>query len=415
MAGFVFKEAVLPGELVESEVPWFGDVPDVGRVVPEMGVVPRLVFGGEDDADRLLVPRWWQVDDLAGLAPLWAGEACGKIFLAAGARPPVPDGSSDGSNDGGAVVAAFGVDGGPQVWGGGVPQFPFHVVPMEGRLAVLKNAEGLWRRLDWAPLGVFDVFHGRELGDAFRRYTLWCVVVGCYVVLYSTAADKGDVLMQDGAAARWPFSHWLRAGRGVLGAPEDVVFPKGGEGYMGGADLHMPAGFLRLSPLPWQFAGEELALPGDVAGAGGGVLEGQFYAGNAVSVAPRYLAGFDNSLVFRAFDEAYLAAGGMSGGYGKVDKGVARELSVGLVQGYATEHYSVDPLLHEGLGRVFPDGAEEGTLWWTHPNRFVVAFSLHLDAGAGTVWPHWVAVCLAAAPSGCVLSASCCVCYNYWD
>lgn len=421
MSEVVFKEGVLLSELTEADVPWGGDVPEVGRVLP-MGqevaaFFPRLVFGAMDDADRAKVPAWRQVDDLGGLVPLWAGEAAGKVFLHAGESAPAA-GSPDDEELQCSPVAAVGLDGSVQGWNAGVPQLPYHVVPMAARERVLKNAAGEWRRLDWEPLGSFDVFLGEEIfGEedfALTRHTLWCVIVGSFVVLYTTRAGLSDALMADGAPARWPFSVWGRMKRPLAGDEDKKYGSDNHTQYC--ADIVMPAGYLRLAPLPWQVSGGGELEAGDATEAAGGLAEGQFYALPPVSVVPRYLAPHNELYTFHALDEAYYEAGeaaGYFGSYGKITKEVAREATVEVVKNWASEHYCVDPVLHEVLGRWWPEGAEEGTLTWTKPNEFRLVFELHLDAGDVTHWDHWMGLMVAAAPSGLQMAASVCEVYNW--
>ena len=421
MSEVVFKEGVLLSELTEADVPWGGDVPEVGRVLP-MGqevatFFPRLVFGAMDDADRAKVPAWRQVDDLGGLVPLWAGEAAGKVFLHAGESAPAA-GSPDDEELQCSPVAAVGLDGSVQGWNAGVPQLPYHVVPMAARERVLKNAAGEWRRLNWEPLGSFDVFLGEEIfGEenfALTRYTLWCVIVGSFVVLYTTRAGLSDALMADGAPARWPFSVWGRMKR-PLASNEDKKYGSDNHTQYH-ADIVMPAGYLRLAPLPWQVSGGGELEAGDATEAAGGLAEGQFYALPPVSVVPRYLAPHNETYTFQALDEAYYAAGeaeGHFGFYGRITKEVAREATVEVVKNWATEHYCVDPVLHEVLGRWWPEGAQEGSLTWTKPNEFRLVFELHLDAGDVTHWDHWMGLMVAAAPSGLQMAASVCEVYNW--
>ncbi len=423
MSEVVFKEGVLLSELVEADVPWGGDVPDVGRVLPpEQEVVScfhRLFFGAEDDPDREKVPVWRQVDDLGGLMPLWAGEAEGKVFLHAGREAPMA-GLPDDVNLRCSPVMAVGADGSAQVWRAGVPQLPYHVVPMVSRERVLRNADGEWRRLDWEPLGVFDVFPEEVdfavVGvSAAIRYTLWCVIVGCFVVLFTTRAPLADGVMQDGAAARWPFSVWGRRCRGGVAA-ENMVYA--GDGVFS-ADVVMPAGWVRLAPLPWQVDGGGILEAEGADDAVGGLAEGQFYGLPPVSVLPRYLAPYGENHSSRALEEAYLAAGVaegyFDGRFGRLTKEVAREATVDVVQSWASVHYCVDPVLHEMLGRGWPDGAEEGLFSWSRPNVFRVVFSLHLDGGDVTHWPHWLGVMVAVAPSGLLMSASVGRVYNNWN
>ena len=426
MSEVVFKEGVLLSELTEADVPWGGDVPDVGRVLP-MGhevatFFPRLVFGAMDDADRAKVPAWRQVDDLGGLVPLWAGEAAGKVFLHAGESAPAA-GSPDDEELQCSPVAAVGLDGSVQGWNAGVPQLPYHVVPMAARERVLKNATGEWRRLDWEPLGSFDVFVNKEVlgedGYDFVRYTLWCVVVGSFVVLYTTKATWGSKLMSAGAEARWPYCRWLRKARVNLGYDlNTTVYGAHWSEFLGGEqDVEMPGGcFVRLAPLPWQFDEADRLEAKGADEAAGGLAEGQFYALPPVSVVPRYLAPHNEFHVFQMLTDAYLTAGeagGNPGFYGKITKEEAHAATVELVQRWASEHYCVDPLLHEEIGRVFPDAAQEGSLTWTRPNEFRLVFELHLDAGAVTHWPHWMGLMVAAAPSGLQMAASVCAVYNW--
>lgn len=426
MSEVVFKEGVLLSELVEANVPWGGDVPEVGRVLP-MGqevatFFPRLVFGAMDDADRALVPAWRQVDDLGGLMPLWAGEAAGKVFLHAGESAPAA-GSPDDEDLRCAPVAAVGADGSVQGWNAGVPQLPYHVVPMAARERVLKNAAGEWRRLDWEPLGSFDVFVNKEVlgedGYDFVRYTLWCVIVGSFVVVYTTKATWGSELMSAGAEARWPYCRWLRKARVNLGYDlNTTVYGAAWSEFLGGEqDVEMPGGcFVRLAPLPWQFDGADDLEAKGADEAAGGLAEGQFYALPPVSVVPRYLAPHNEFHVYQMLADAYYAAGeagGNPGFYGRITKEEAHAATVELVQRWASEHYCVDPLLHEEIGRVFPDGAQEGSLTWTRPNEFRLVFELHLDAGLVTHWPHWMGLMVAAAPSGLQMAASVCAVYNW--
>ncbi len=421
MSEVVFKEGVLLSELTEADVPWGGDVPDVGRVLP-MGqevatFFPRLVFGAMDDADRAKVPAWRQVDDLGGLMPLWAGEAAGKVFLHADKSAPAA-GSPDDEELQCSPVAAVGLDGSVQGWNAGVPQLPYHVVPMAARERVLKNAAGEWRRLNWEPLGSFDVFLGEEIfGEenfALTRHTLWCVIVGSFVVLYTTRAGVGDALMADGAPARWPFSVWGRMKRPLAGDEDKKYALDIGSPYR--ADIVSLGGSLRLAPLPWQFDGGGALEEAGATEAAGGLAEGQFYALPPVSVVPRYLAPHSEYQMFCALDEAYSAAGaamGYPGFYGKITKEAARVATVEVVKNWATKHYCVDPVLHEVLGRSFPDGALEGSLTWTRENEFRLVFELHLDAGDVAHWNHWLGLMVAAAPSGLLMAASACEVYNW--
>lgn len=430
MSEFVFKEGVLLSELNPDEVPWSGDVPDVGRVLPtgkEVAVCyHRLVFGAEDDADRALVRVWHQVDDLGGLAPLWAGEARGKVFLHAGAEAPAGVSGTDDDELSCTPVACFGVDGSAQQWVAGVPQLPYHVVPMVAREGVLRNAAGAWRRLSWDPVGVFDVTHGERVIDYedsladFTRYTLWCVVAGSYVCFYTTRVTRGSELLEAGAAARWPFSQWLRQLRANHGYDvSEVVYGETSEYEDGGADLELVSGAARLAPLPWQVEGGG-ELEAEDAAEAAGLVEGQAYAVAPVSVVPRYVVGAMysgswNWEIYLMLVDEYLKDSTM-GEYVALDEATVRRvlLEDGLCA-IATEHYSVDPVLQELLGRLFLDGAQQGGQSWTNPNVFRVVFSLALPENGVTRWPHLLGVAMAHTPSGLTVAGSACVLYNGWE
>lgn len=435
-----FREAVSPGELTAEMVPRWGEMPEYGRgLPPEQEVATsyhRLVFGDEEDPDRALVPVWRQVDDLGGLSPLWGGEVRGKLFLHAGKEPPQA-GAPEDDDLRCALVAEEGIDGSPQVWRSGVPHLPYHFVPMGVRDKLLKTESGAWRLLDWEPLGVFDVERVNpefiEPDSALPRtivcrYTLWCVLVGNFVVLYTTAADWGSALMVGGAPMRWPFGRSMRKNRLNLGYDmEQRVYGSHWSEFLSGEqDVEMPLSFVRCSPLPWQFeGGGELEVVTEEREAFGGLADGQFYAAPAVSVVPRFLLPNETAdPVWALMNEAYLAAGAATGNFGfyaRLDKKTVEDICFKRVPEHGTRGYSIDPIFMEELGRFFPDGAEEGMIWTTRPNSFRRVFSLHVDEGASlhpeleqvAACPHCIGLLTAASSSGQVLAGSVAVAYNY--
>ena len=414
------KTFLNPATLDADDVPEYGDMPDVSMAYPwlnsagENGAVwPwRLFFGAEDDPNRKKVYNWQQVDDLAGLAKLWAGVYNGTIYLHAGDSPPEDAADSDDItgtpiSGGGSVM--------PERWHNGEPVLPFTPVPMDARDALLKTADGKWRRLIWEPAAIFDYAPTKEIitEDSeynLKRYTLWIVVENPYVAFYTTEANFSSKYFKNGEQARWPYGYYSKLLND--GAPETYTTNLSIDGGIVysiwyNENDYMVNGY-RLAPLPWQKNDEALESETEHQ-AFDGVQPGQFYNLAPAWPCPRYLATvFDIRI-----DEALLCA------YTKdfteydftpITSAQAKDAIVETVRNAATKHYSIDPSLMEELGRSFPQAIQEGSLWQNDPPLFNVIFSLHLGETQNR-FPHWFAFMACHAPTA-LLTASATGWYN---
>lgn len=218
-------------EMVDEIPPW-GELPEVDSWDFSQGsgggafALP-LAFGAEDDPDRALVEEWVQVDDFGGYENVFAGVACGKMFLRFG-------GSESGNSafcaatterglNGGSVVAE-GAPGGGHARRPGTPDLGFLPCPMSGRGALLCPG-GRWRTdLSWdfmasvtllrSPAGHWQ---GGSLWYNADCVTLWVVVVGNFVCFYSTKTD-----LKDRRGGTCEFSYYLNLMTG-RSAPEYTV------------------------------------------------------------------------------------------------------------------------------------------------------------------------------------------------
>ena len=406
------KQYLDPSTLTDATVPWYGDMPDVAMALPwstdpenkdleNTAVWPwRIFLGAEDDPNRAKVYKWEQVDDLAGLTKLWAGSYNGTLYLHAGEEAPAA--AEDDSSD----MAGAPVGDSLSVWRNGQPIQPFSALAQDVRDQMLKNESGQWRRLVWEPVGLFDVALGKNLqGYNFERFTLWMVVEHPFIAFYTTKAEYTGETQQDGAPARWPFSYYRSVAR--VNDMEQNYDSDGGDQFSTRGSYHKLA--LRLAPLPWQVEnGGEIESEGDFTPFDG-VHDGQFYTLPPNWPCGRYFATAFDFLTYGDLVKAYRGEDAHSE-YEYITKERARQAIIDIIREWATHHYSVDPALMEEIGRNFPDGAAEGTVWQTDPPEFQTVFSLHLDETTER-WPHWLAVMACHAPTA-LLTASSCAWYN---
>ena len=416
------EEYIDPSTLNPESVPYYGNMPDVQMAYPfsdetlarpdgNRGFVwPfRLAFGAEDDADREKVPEWHQVDDLAGLMPLWAGVYGNKIFLRAEATKPA--GAADEDDASGVIVTSSAT---ADVWQSGQPVLPYFPVPMEARDGMLKNTAGEWRRLSWEPMALFDIVPTKAMVTAagyynIKRHTLYAIVEGSWIAFYTTAAHFDSGLYDDGAPARWPYSYCLGRNRDLPMDETTVYTSRMKDGGISFGWVDLAHGGYRLAPLPWQLDGSLMESVEDII-AGDGVAPGQRYAFAPEFTRPRYLATIFDWRVNEAINNA-AQTGAYE--YRLLSDEEAREAIIAPIKKAATDFYSIDPACWEDLGRSFPDGAEEGTVWTDKPSQYHTIFSLHIPATAEQ-WPHWLA-CLSALSPTATLMASACRHYNDYN
>ena len=415
-------------ELNDSNVPYYGDMPDVSMAFPwSANILPadaqtngnpdqpngavwpwRIYLGAEDDPNREKVAMWEQVDDLAELAPgvvLWAGVYNGTVYLHAGKDAP---GATDEDTDstGTPISGAANM---PERWRNGQPVLPFTPIPQDMRDQMLKNESGQWRRLVWEPVGLFDVAPFKpintNIGYNFERYTLWMIVEHPFIAFYTTKTAYMGETQQDGAPARWPFSYYRSIAR--VNDTEQIYDSDGGDQFSTRGYYHRFA--LRLAPLPWQEPNNGELETEDAFTPFDGVQQGQFYTlppnwpcGRYFATAFDFLTYGDLVKAYRGEDTHY--------DYEHISKERAKTAIVETIRDWATHHYSIDPALMEEIGRNFPDGAAEGTIWQTDPPEFQTVFSLHLDETTER-WPHWLALMACHAPTA-LLTASSCAWYN---
>lgn len=406
------EAAVFPGDIPPEDIPECGDMPRLSMPTPPVSsfdgssrgaMYPqRLIFGAEDDEEKAFVAQWVQVDDLGGLAPLWAGCANGKVFLHAGDKPE----DATEALGYGTPVAAFLPAGGDDPREYFQPQLQFVPVPMEARDGILKNERGQWRRLVWEPLALMDVC--LEYLD-ITRHTLWCIIEGSFVFFFTTVAKMDSALYANGAEARWPYTYYERRNRPADASKkyETDSDKDGGILYPGmGREIDKQ---YRLAPLPWQFKnGGEIEAEADFVSRAG-VRYDATWGAFPTMLCPRYLTTAFDPIISSASAEKALQPDGT---FGIITPEDARDAIIESIRKRATDRYSVDPALHEELGRVFPGGIEEGSLYYSTPNEFKVVFSLHIEETA-TRYPHWLAAMVAHTDTG-LLSASACTCYNEW-
>ena len=428
------KEFIDGATLTDENVPWYGDMPDVSMALPwTVDIFPdeqhpngnpeqpngalwpwRIFIGADDDPNRSRVPRWVMVDDLGGLAQLWAGMYNGTLFLYAGAGAPTA-GLDDFSDMTGAPIG-----GADDVWRTGQPVLPLTPLGIDERDDMLKNSRGQWRRMVWEPVGIFDIAPHKNTHDAdgslnIVRYTLWLVVEYPFLAFYTTKACLDGATQQDGAPARWPFSHYLSAGeeqteQEVFYVDENSIDIGYGHGFtMAIAADSLYSEFFRLSPLPWQTGEDGELESAEDAVQYDGVQEGQCYTMPPQWPCGRYFGTLTDALIDIKLLEQY-QDGGEHYEYRKLSKNEARTAIVDSVQAAATNGWSIDPALLEEMGRSLPDGATTGSAWQTDPPEYEVAFSLHLDEQADR-WPHWLAFMVCHAPTA-LLTASACSWYN---
>lgn len=422
----------------EGNIDW--REPDIAMALPFVGVdgnTPngavwpwRLSLGAEDDPNRAKVYKWEQVDDLGGLAPLWAGVYNGTIFLHAGEQAPTA--ATDDSSDATGTPVASEDD----VWHNGEPLPPFAPVPMDSRESMLRNSKGAWRRLVWEPVALFDVCTSKsfyaEVTETTRRhnlerYTLYMVVEYPYVAFYTSKAALDDAALDDDAEPRWPYGHYATVVQGEPHATAGKTY--GAKGVDGG----FPVGFgqdwywryywgYRLAPLPWQADNGELETAEEFQPCDG-VQEGQFYNLPQQFPCGRYLATFYNPHVAEALELAYVDKANEKNkeehgedaapifAYEELTKDEAKNVIQEVIRKKATESYSVDPALWEEKGNGFPTGEFNRDIYRVEdPPPYFTVFSLHLEKGEDR-WPHWLAM-FASLSQTALLTASVCAWYN---
>lgn len=418
------KEFIDGSTLNAENVPFYGDMPDISMALPwTVDIFPdeqhpngnpeqpngalwpwRIFIGSEDDPNRSKVWRWVMVDDLGGLAQLWAGMYNGTIYLYAGAGSPTA-GLDDFSDMTGAPIG-----GAEDVWRTGQPVLQPTPLGITDREDMLKNEKGQWRRMYWEPVGLFDVAQHKNMHAAdgslnIERYTLWMVVEYPYIVFYTTKTRMDAATQQDGAPARWPFSYYGQLNK----AGQPTEYTQGGNdgGYAVGWNDGQTG--YRLAPLPWQTGTDGELEAAEDAVQYDGVQEGQCYTMPPQHPCGRYLAAMGDGRISGALVDLY-QDGGEHQAYRKLSKNEAHTAIVETIRTAATDSYSIDPALMEELGRTFPEGAQEGSIWVSDPPAYEVAFSLHLDEQTDR-WPHWLAFMVCHAPTA-LLTASACGWYN---
>lgn len=412
--------------LTTDNVPWSGDMPDVSIAYPwTADIFPnaqqpngnpdqpngavwpwRIFLGAEDDPNRAKVYKWEQVDDLGGIADLWAGVYNGTIYLAAGDEPAAA--ADDNSDATGVPISDAPSE--ASAWHNGQPVLPFTPLAQNAREELLKNKDGQWRRLVWEPIAIFDIAPSKKVVQDdgtlnVARYTLWMVVERPFIAFYTTSAPIQGETQQDGAPARWPFSYY--AARNRIGQPATYQPGDKDGGMTEGFYSDLSNGY-RLAPMPWQNGDGELEsveafTPYD------GAHEGQFYALPPAWPCPRLLTTMFDTRIDADLINAYQGEG-EHWEYKPITKERARQAIIGTTLATATHHRSIDPALFEELGREFADGTAAWSEWQTDPPPYFVVFSLHLDA-ASDRWPHWLAVMACHAPTA-LLTASACAWYN---
>lgn len=412
--------------LTTDNVPWYGDMPDVSIAYPwTADIFPtaqqpngnpdqpngavwpwRIFLGAEDDPNRAKVYKWELVDDLGGIADLWAGVYNGTIYLAAGDAPE--DAADDNSDATGVPISDAPSE--ARAWRNGQPVLPFTPLTQNAREEMLKNKDGQWRRLVWEPIAIFDIAPSKTVMQDdgtlnVTRYTLWMVVERPYIAFYTTSAPIMGETQQNGAPARWPFTYY--AARNRIGQPTTYQPGDKDGGLTTGFYSELSNGY-RLAPLPWQtkdggeLESEEVFTPYD------GAQEGQFYALPPAWPCPRLLTTMFDVCISEALAKAY--QGEYSQEYQKISKERAKQAIIGTTVNMATQHRSIDPALIEELGRDFSDGAATWAEWQNDPPPYFVVFSLHMD-GESDRWPHWLALMACHAPTA-LLTASACTWYN---
>ena len=412
--------------LTTDNVPWYGDMPDVSIAYPwTADIFPnaqqpngnpdqpngavwpwRIFLGAEDDPNRAKVYKWEQVDDLGGIADLWAGVYNGTIYLAAGDEPAAA--TDDNSDATGVPISDAPSE--ASVWHNGQPVLPFTPLAQNAREEMLKNKDGQWRRLIWEPIAIFDIAPSKKVVQDdgtlnVTRYTLWMVVERPFIAFYTTSAPIQGETQQDGAPARWPFSYY--AARNRIGEPTTYQPGDKDGGLTTGFYSELSHGY-RLAPLPWQNGDGELESE-DSFTPYDGAHEGQFYALPPAWPCPRLLTTMFDACIDEALINAYQGEG-EHWEYKPITKERARQAIIDTTVNMATVHRSVDPALFEELGREFSDGAATWSEWQNDPPPYFVVFSLHLD-GESDRWPHWLAVMACHAPTA-LLTASACAWYN---
>ncbi len=393
-----------------DNVPLDGDMPDISMAYPwsadvfanpdhpNGAVWPyRLIFGSETDPEKAKVSDWVLVDDLCGLSKLWAGTYSGKIFFSA--QNEAPAAAEDTDEAGGAPIAD-----GYSVWKNGQPVLPFRPVPMEARDGMLKNESGLWRALDWEPMAVFDVVPTKSIFNsegqsAIERYTLFCIVDGSWVAFFSSKKLVRELYNAhvESAPAVWPYSYWLSRYR------YDGIKSRNEIKYIDANDCDYQD--IRFSPLPWQKENEK-GREEDGEMTAEGVLNGEFYSFAPAFPTPRYFPNimreFLGNTLGNGFQELYLQS---NGEFKHATKEAAFEYIVKRPCKTFTQNYSVDPGLHEEIGRVYAINTLDSVYWYSNENEANVIFSLHLDA-TDAQWAHWLACFGAVTPTGLILGSA---------
>lgn len=204
-----------------EDIPPSGDLPEVDspQAATSRGSAPALplILGAEDDPDRAKVEDWVLVDNFGGYQDIYAGTACGKMFLAAsgssgagGVAPGIPGNECSGT------ISAKALPGGGVALAAGFSDPGFIPCPMSQRLAVVKPG-GSWRTdVSWDVLASATIPRDpagewRKIGDDLYLYylcdcvTLWLVIVGNVVVFYSTNTD----MQARHERARWQYSYYM--------------------------------------------------------------------------------------------------------------------------------------------------------------------------------------------------------------
>lgn len=352
-----------------------------------------LAFGAEDDPDRALVEEWVKVDDFGGYADVFAGVACGKMFLRFG-------GSESGNSafcaatterglNGGSVVAE-GAPGGGHARRPGTPDLGFMPCPMSGRGALLCPG-GAWRSdLSWDFMASVTLlkdpagtWRGGSLWYNADCVTMWVVVVGNYVCFYST-----KTALKDRRGGTCQYSYYLNLMTGRRG-PEYTV-----DDYSA-INRRMGRDWLEAD-LPWmQDGAREVSANTDPDCPG--------------EISTRYgMASMDSQTAYHSsccmpqlICPRYHTAQLWWPGFRYFDQNIAHRLED------LNARFCYTPDLIEARGTAHPIGMGEGELGWTSPDctDFVVIASSSLPSAA---WSTQLKL-YAAHVGGRVLTASVCM------
>lgn len=255
-----------------------GECGDDGMPHTTGATPPRcmMAWGGEDNtpADA----AWVKVDELdallsfdGGRVGVWAAYQDGRLWLHIGSEPEGGDGG-ELERAGGGLVAEVDAAGLPQGVGRAVAP-DLVIVPLEGRDAFLKDAQGRWHAdYAWDIVGCLSYQkEARTPGGSthYRNLTLWAVTSGNLLAFMSTTTDALEGL--DGVtmdAKNWSaFGSLMRCyghdPQDEYAGTNPAVPGWWNSQFNSGVRLDaidivasFPAGFTNVAWLPWQHAGE---------------------------------------------------------------------------------------------------------------------------------------------------------------